>query len=67
MNAPRGLLRQIVVIAAVVFMLIAAAVGTGAFGGTPVQDLQDGALDADASLLAPATPAFSIWRSWPRA
>ncbi|MEV8135707.1 tryptophan-rich sensory protein [Microbacterium aurantiacum] len=61
MNAPRDLLRQIVVISAVVFMLIAAAVGTGAFGGTPVQDLQGGALDADASLLAPATPAFSIW------
>ncbi|GAA2997476.1 tryptophan-rich sensory protein [Microbacterium aurantiacum] len=61
MNAPRDLLRQIVVISAVVFMLVAAAVGTGAFGGTPVQDLQGGALDADASLLAPATPAFSIW------
>ena len=55
------LTRQIAVISAVVFMLIAAAVGTGAFGGTPVQDLQGGALDADATLLAPATPAFSIW------
>jgi len=43
------------------FMIIAAAVGTGALGGTSVQDLQNGALDADGSLLAPARPAFSIW------
>lgn len=42
-------------------MIIAAAVGTGAFGGTPVQDLQGGALDSDGSYLAPARSAFSIW------
>jgi hypothetical protein len=42
-------------------MIVAAMVGTGLFGGTPVQDLQDGALDADATYLAPATQAFSIW------
>lgn len=42
-------------------MIIAAMVGTGLFGGTPVQDLQGGALDADGSHLAPARPAFSIW------
>lgn len=60
-RSSRDLLRQIVVISSVVFMLIAAAVGVGAFGGTRVQDLQDGALDADATYLAPATQAFSIW------
>ncbi|WP_251451908.1 TspO/MBR family protein [Microbacterium sp. Marseille-Q6648] len=58
---PRDVVRQIGVIAAACFMLIAAMVGTGLFGGTPVQDLQDGALDADGSYLAPATQAFSIW------
>ena len=42
-------------------MIVAALVGTGFFGGTPVQDLQDGRLDADASYLAPAQQAFSIW------
>ncbi|WP_424446550.1 tryptophan-rich sensory protein [Microbacterium sp. CH-015] len=42
-------------------MIIAAMVGTGFFGGTNVRDLQGGALDADATVLAPATPAFSIW------
>lgn len=59
--AARDLTRQIVVISAFCFMIVAAMVGTGLLGGTPVQDLQDGALDADASYLAPARPAFSIW------
>ncbi|MFJ6651333.1 tryptophan-rich sensory protein [Microbacterium sp. NPDC091313] len=58
---PSDLGRQIVVISAVVFMLIAAMVGTGLLGGTPVQDLQNGALDTDGSYLAPARQAFSIW------
>jgi hypothetical protein len=55
------LARQIGVISAVSFMIIAAMVGTGLFGGTNVRDLQGGALDADATVLAPAVPAFSIW------
>lgn len=57
----RDLARQIAVISAFCFMIIAAMVGTGLLGGTPVQDLQNGALDADGSYLAPARPAFSIW------
>ncbi|NLP84468.1 tryptophan-rich sensory protein [Microbacterium sp. CFH 90308] len=61
MPATRDLVRQIAVISAFCFMIIAAMVGTGLFGGTPVQDLQEGALDADGSYLAPARPAFSIW------
>ncbi|GAA3025779.1 tryptophan-rich sensory protein [Microbacterium dextranolyticum] len=55
------LARQIVVISAVVFMIIAAMFGVGLFGGTNVRDLQNGALAADATALAPATQAFSIW------
>lgn len=58
---PSDLARQIAVISAAVFMIIAAMVGTGLFGGTPVQDLQGGALDADSAYLAPARPAFQIW------
>lgn len=53
--------RQAVIIAAASFMLIAAAIGAGAFGGTSVSELQDGALSAQGSYLAPAGPAFSIW------
>lgn len=55
------ILRQSAVISAVVFMIIAAFVGSGAAGGTPIQDALGGALDSDASFLAPATQAFSIW------
>ncbi|GAA1860777.1 TspO/MBR family protein [Microbacterium koreense] len=57
----KDLVRQIGVLSATSFMIIAALVGGGAFGGTPVQDLQDGALAEDGSVLAPAGPAFSIW------
>ncbi|GGM37826.1 TspO/MBR family protein [Microbacterium saperdae] len=57
----RDIIRQTVIIAAASFMLIAAAVGAGAFGGTSVSELQDGALSAQGSYLAPAGPAFSIW------
>lgn len=57
----RDLIRQIAVVSAVCFMIVAAMVGTGLLGGTNVRDLQGGALDADATVLAPGTPAFSIW------
>ncbi|WP_240658890.1 tryptophan-rich sensory protein [Microbacterium sp. CPCC 204701] len=53
--------RQVAVICAFCFMIVAALLGVGAFGGTPIQDVQDGALDADGSYLAPAGPAFGIW------
>lgn len=55
------ILRQSGVLAAVTFMLIGAMVGTGLFGGTDVTDVQGGALDADATVLAPDRPAFAIW------
>lgn len=57
----RDILRQSTIIAAAVFMIIGAAVGGGAFGGEPVQELQKGALSAEGSYLAPAGPAFAIW------
>ena len=57
----QDIIRQTVTIAAATFMLIASAVGSGAFGGTSVSELQDGALSAQGSYLAPAGPAFSIW------
>jgi len=57
----QDLARQIVVISAFCFMIVAAMVGVGVFGGTRVQDLQGGALDQDGSYLAPARPAFMIW------
>lgn len=57
----RDLVRQIAVISAVAFMIIAAMVGVGLFGGTNVRDVQGGDLDADSTVLAPGRPAFGIW------
>lgn len=44
-----------------VIAVVAAAWGSGAFGGTPIAEAADGAFDADATLLAPATAAFGVW------
>ncbi len=52
--------RWTVLIGAIV-AIAGAAWGSGAFGGTPIQDAAGGALAADATLLAPASTAFSIW------
>lgn len=61
MDKRSDILRQVAVISAVTFMIIAAMVGTGFFGGTNVRELQGGALDADSTVLAPDRPAFGIW------
>lgn len=38
-----------------------AFLGSGALGGTPIQDAAGGALASDSTLIAPAGAAFSIW------
>jgi TspO/MBR family len=53
-------LRQVTVTAAEVFCVIGTLVGVGVLG-TPVEQSSGGALSADATRLAPAGPAFSIW------
>lgn len=61
--ASRGkdLFRQIAVISALGFTLVAVLVGVGGLGGTEVENSQNGQLSAQGSYLAPAGPAFSIW------
>lgn len=46
---------------AVAIAILGAFVGSGALGGTAVNEAAGGWLNADATLLAPAGPAFSIW------
>lgn len=53
--------RQVVVAVSAVLAVVGSAIGSGAFGGTQVQESSGGALAADATLIAPAGPAFSIW------
>ncbi len=53
--------RQITVLVGGALAIVGAAWGSGAFGGTPIAEAADGALSAEASVLAPASAAFSIW------
>jgi hypothetical protein len=53
--------RQAVVAAGSLLAIAGAAWGSGAFGGTPIEDAARGALAPDATLLGAATPAFRIW------
>ncbi len=52
--------RQVTVTAAEIFCVVGTLVGVGVLG-TRVAESSGGALAADATLLAPAGPAFSIW------
>ncbi|MFJ2617932.1 tryptophan-rich sensory protein [Glutamicibacter sp. NPDC087344] len=55
------LMAQLTTACAITLAIIGSAIGSGALGGTPIQDASDGYLSADATLLAPAGPAFAIW------
>ncbi|WP_291055666.1 TspO/MBR family protein [Herbiconiux sp.] len=54
-------IRQTVVTVSAVVAVVGSFIGSGAAGGTPIQDAAGGALGADSTLIAPAGPAFSIW------
>jgi hypothetical protein len=58
---PADRLRQVTVAVGALLAVAGAAVGSGAFGGQPIADAAGGALSADATPLAPDTPAFGIW------
>ncbi|MFQ4147670.1 tryptophan-rich sensory protein [Arthrobacter sp. LAPM80] len=57
----KDLTRQIVVGASAVVAVVGSFIGSGAAGGTEIQNASNGALAADATLIAPDGPAFSIW------
>lgn len=52
---------QIVVTASFLVCLVGSMIGVGVFGGTPIASAAGGALATDATLLAPASGAFSVW------
>jgi len=54
-------LRQWIVLISLLLALLGDAIGSGALGGTPIQDAAGGALAPTATMIAPASPAFSIW------
>jgi hypothetical protein len=58
---PTDRARQVAVTVSEVLCVLGTLVGVGLLGGTRVEESSGGALAADATLLAPAGPAFSIW------
>jgi hypothetical protein len=58
---PSDRARQATVTAAGVTCLLGTLVGLGLLGGPGVAGSSGGALAADATLLAPASPAFAVW------
>ena len=61
MREARDITRQVSVAASAVIAVVGAFVGSGAAGGTPIQEASGGALSATATPVAPDVPAFSIW------
>ncbi|MCC9197945.1 TspO/MBR family protein [Arthrobacter sp. zg-Y820] len=53
--------RQLTVTVCFIVCLVGSMIGVGVFGGTPIAQAAGGALNADATYLAPASGAFSIW------
>ena len=58
---PTDRVRQASVVVAALLALAGAVVGSGLAGGTPIPKAAGGALGPDATLIAPAGAAFSIW------
>jgi hypothetical protein len=57
----RDLIRQLVVALSAVIAIVGSFIGSGAAGGTQIQDAAGGALSATSTPVAPDGPAFSIW------
>lgn len=55
------LYRQIAVTVSMIVCIVGSMIGVGVFGGTPIAEAAGGALGSDATRLAPAGAAFSIW------
>lgn len=61
-TSPAGSLpRRVVVTVSFLVCLVGSMIGVGVFGGTPISEAAGGLLSTDATHLAPASPAFSVW------
>ena len=61
MRDGKDITRQVTVAVSAVAAVIGSFIGSGAAGGTPIQEASGGALSATATPIAPDVPAFSIW------
>lgn len=58
---PSGWVMPVIMLLGTAAAVVISFVGSGALGGTPVAEAAGGALSADATPVAPAGSAFSIW------
>lgn len=58
---PADRTRQVAVAVSAVLGVAVSTIGSGAFAGRRVTEVAGGVLDTDATLVAPAGPAFAIW------
>ena len=61
LGAPTGWALPIITVLGAAAAIVAAFIGSGALGGTPIAEAAGGVLSADATPVAPAGSAFSIW------
>lgn len=61
MRESRDVVRQVTVASSAVIAIVGSFIGSGAAGGTPIQEASGGALSATSTPIAPDVPAFSIW------
>ncbi|TCJ78274.1 UNVERIFIED_ORG: hypothetical protein EDC92_107207 [Dietzia maris] len=61
LGAPTGWALPIITLLGTAAAIVAAFIGSGALGGTPIAEAAGGVLSADATPVAPAGSAFSIW------
>ena len=60
-GAETGWALPVITLVGTAVAIAAAFLGSGALGGTPIAEAAGGALSADATPLAPGSPAFRIW------
>lgn len=57
----RPVARQVSVSVSFVLMVMGSVIGVGALGGSPISEAAGGLLGTDATYVAPASPAFTLW------
>jgi len=60
-GGPGGWAMPLITLIGVAIAIVTAFIGSGALGGTPIAEAAGGALSTDATPIAPASTAFSIW------
>ncbi|MDJ0355913.1 tryptophan-rich sensory protein [Paenarthrobacter sp. PH39-S1] len=61
LSSKKDEVRRLVVLLSAIAAVMGSFIGSGAAGGTPIAQAAGGALGPNATLMAPAVPAFGVW------